>query len=194
VRRSANEPLVHTLAIVVISRPEERCQFSNHGHRHSTRRFLRDYLVRILSAFDPFSSCCVLLDSRLSHNSLVSPTGYLLFSLTLDLVALPPSPTSPTPEQVPSTAPMLSMASVPLAICPCPPEQRICQVSLMCSSSILSSLPPTITRIRLYLNALLHHRLRPLSRPAHSIQKGASAPPCRVRRPDPLSAYASRCG
>jgi hypothetical protein len=68
------------------------------------RCFQSGYLVRVLSSwsFLTLATC-----SGTVVHSLLSPYGSLL--LTRDLIALPPSPTSPSPTQASSVAPMLSM-------------------------------------------------------------------------------------
>jgi len=54
--------------------------------------------------------CASITLGPYSSSYLCTPRPYI--SLILDLIALPPSPTSPSPTQASSTTPMLSMAKL----------------------------------------------------------------------------------
>jgi hypothetical protein len=124
------------------------------------RCFQRGCLVRVLLPFVPLHRASYVLSAV--YHSHTSPSGH--HSLTLDLVALPPSSTSPTPTQAPPTAPMLSMAKLIMhrhvRISPCfVSMSRTCQHWLTNYSALLSLRPPLVDASDDALHSLIHHRL-----------------------------------
>jgi len=105
--------MVHTFALELLwlfSGAEERHEFPSFGHRHCAEAPLPAPGVSkkaIWCVFDrPASPSLVLCAPRPAPRH---PSGH--FSLTLDLIALPPSPRGPKSTQA-SAAPMLSTAKL----------------------------------------------------------------------------------